>query len=316
MRALITGITGFAGSHLAEHLLACGDDVLGCSRGGAWPPEMPPALRRDADLFCWDLAAGVTPSARRRVAAFAPQTVYHLAAISVPADCGHDQPAAAALAANVTGTESLLELAASLRPSPRLLFTSSCYVYAPVTAEQPVVDEQAAVDPRGGYGRTKWLAEQAVARAVREGGLDAVIARAFQHSGPRQSSRMILPDWARQFAAADSQPLRVVCRDTFLDLTDVRDIVRAYRALLMDGMRGTVYNVGSGVCRRSGDLLDRMAQLAGAGREVVELSPGRRQHPIADISRLVAHTAWQPQLPLDQTLTDILDYWLQRTEQR
>jgi GDP-4-dehydro-6-deoxy-D-mannose reductase len=294
---------------LSEHLLACGDSVLGCSRHGGWSADVPTALAQSIDVFPWDLSAGVTPEARRRVADFAPDAIYHLAAVSVPSECGDREPSPAAVAANVAGTEALLQLAADLPSLPRVLFASSCYVYAQVTPETAVVTEDAPIDPRGGYGKTKWAAEQ----AVQQSGLPTVIARAFQHSGPRQSPRMILPDWARQFASDRSDPLRVVCLDTYLDLSDVRDVVRAYRSLLLSDATG-VYNVGSGVARRSGDLLALLQELWGTPREVVELSPGRRQHPIADVTRLVSQTGWQPRIPLRQTLNDVLNYWIQSKE--
>ena len=139
-----------------------------------------------------------------------------------------------------------------------------------------------------------------------------VIARSFQHSGPRQSPQMVLPDWARQLASKTQGPIRAICLDTFLDISDVRDVVRAYRALCVSGHAGIVYNVGSGVCRRAGDLLETMRQLSSSRREVKELAPGRRQHPIADIRRIVQHTGWQPTVPIARTLSDILEYWKQK----
>jgi len=312
VRAFITGAAGFAGSHLGEHLLACCDVVLGCSRRGDWPADFPSDVAADIELFRWDLADGLTDAVARRVSDFAPDAIFHLAALSVPADCGEQEPSPAAIAANVDGTRSLLQLAASLPAAPRLLFASSCYVYASVSPSSPVVSEDAPIAPRGGYGKSKWAAEQAVVEAAQRTGLPVVIARAFQHSGPRQSPRMILPDWARQFAS-DDDPIRAVCLDTYLDLTDVRDIVRAYRELVRTGGAG-VYNLGTGVARRSGDLLAELQQLSGSQRAVVEQSPGLRQHPIADIRRLVSQTGWQPRIPLRQTLRDILDYWIQRKE--
>ena len=101
-------------------------------------------------------------------------------------------------------------------------------------------------------------------------------------------------------------PIQVVTLNSHNDLSDVRDVVRAYRLLMQRELSHRVYNVGSGQSVRSGDVFGRLMQLAGRPRGVVERSPGRRQHPIADISRLVADTAWQPEIPLEQTIADTL----------
>lgn len=314
MRALISGIGGFAGAHLAEHLLESGDEVLGFSSRGSWPAGIPVTVTDRVTMLPWDLRHEIPTEVYAQIRDFAPAAVYHLAAISVPKECGVDEPTAEALAVNVQGTKAILELAAALASRPRLVFASSCYVYAPVSDEQPKVSEDAPLGPVRGYGKSKLQAEQLVEGAAKAGHVEAIIARAFQHSGPRQSTQMILPDWASQLAAAGNQPIRVTCRDAYLDLSDVRDIVRAYRALVVDGKPETVYNVGSGKCQRSGDMLEQLLEIANCEREVVEVDPGRRQHPIADISRLTSHTNWSPRISIRKTLVDIFEYWQQRNE--
>ncbi len=314
MRALICGMAGFAGTYLAEHLLQSGDEVMGTSLRGTWPAGVARSVIDRAPIFAWDVRHPLPEQARRRIADFAPQAIYHLAAISVPSACGIDEPTEEARQVNVHGTAAVVELAGGLASRPRLLLASSCYVYAPVSPAQPTVHEDSPLGPQRGYGKSKLLAEHAVQAAAQAGRIDAVIARAFQHSGPRQSPQMILPDWASQLTAGGDEPLRIVCRDAYLDLSDVRDVVRAYRGLVVDGKSQTVYNVGSGVCQRSGDLLEQFFDVAKCRREIVELQPGRRQHPIADISRLMSHTNWKPIIPIKTTLKDILEYWQQRSE--
>ena len=309
MRAFITGVTGFAGSHLAEYLLSYGDLVLGCSHNARWPAGLPAAHPRGVSLFAWDLADGVTVEVQQHVQAFQPEVVFHLAAISVPWDCGEAEPTPRAIHVNVDGTSAVVELCRALDPPPKLLFASSCYVYAPVSPTAAVVHEDAPLGPTGAYGKTKLAAEQRVLEAARMEGIPSVVARSFQHTGPRQSERMILPDWSRQVVRPGDKPIRAICLDTYLDLSDVRDVVRAYRALALDGIAGTVYNVGSGVSRRSGDLLETMQRCAGSRHQVIEREPGIRQHPIADISRLQQATGWKPEIPLEQTIIDTLNYW-------
>ena len=312
-RTLITGLPGFVGGFLAEHLLECGDDVLGCSPDGAWEPSSPEELRDRVELLEWDLGdeAGIPAKQRQLIEDFRPDWIFHLAGLSVPGDCGQDEIAPQARAINVDGTRRVMELAAALPSRPRVLFVSSSHVYTPVTPETPVVDELAPLGPRRGYGRSKLAAEAEVRRAVDELGCDAVVTRSFQHTGPRQNPRMMLPQWARQFARDESDPVEVYTRDAMIDLTDVRDVVRAYRLLIERGRRGEVYNVGSGVARRSGDVLDVLRNLADPQRPIVELHPGRKQDPIANIARLVQCTAWQPMIPIETTVADTLSWWRQ-----
>lgn len=310
-RALITGVSGFVGGFLAEHLLECGDAVLGTSPDGQWLASSPKRIRDQVAVLPWDLAqpGGPSEDVRQAVEQFAPTAIYHLAAISVPGDCGQDEPTPLAVRINVDGTRRVLQLAASLPSSPRVLFVSSSYVYGPVTAESPRVDEKAPVAPKRGYGRTKLAAEKEVQQAVACGQVDAVIARAFQHTGPGQSPRMMLPEWALQFAQGGTAPVQVQTLDAWIDLTDVRDVVRAYRLLAIHGGRGEVFNVGSGIARRSGDILESLRAMAAPERAVVELRPGIKRDPIADISRLCRLTSWQPRVSLEQTVGDTYRWW-------
>ena len=312
MHALITGITGFAGAHLAEYLVARGDQVSGTSRRATWSDDVPASLAGQVDLLKWDVSQPATDGITARIAKSAPDCIFHLAAMSVPSDCGRDVPTPRAIATNVAGTRHVAELAASLPRMPRVVLVSSCYVYAPVATDNPLVDESAPLAPQSAYGITKRDAERVLLEMAQERGLSVIVARAFQHTGPRQSPRMFVPQWARQFALGGENPVEVVRLDTFLDLSDVRDVVRAYRALAEQGEPGRVYNVGSGECRRSGDIFERLRELAGSSRSAVESSPGMRQHPIADITRISAHTGWRPEIPLDTTLADVLAFWKTR----
>lgn len=313
-RALITGVSGFAGGHLAELLLQQGDRVLGCSPNGSWEADSPHEIRDRMELVGWDLAEpqGLAPGAREHVQRFAPDVIYHLAAISVPERCGVDEPTPQATRVNVEGTRQVLELAGELEPSPLVVFVSSSHVYSPVSPSRPRVDETAPLGPQTAYGRTKLAGERLVHQAVKKG-LRAIVVRAFHHGGPRQRPPMMLAQWARQFALGNREPVRVYTLDAWLDLCDVRDVVRAYRLLAERGTPGRVYNVGSGTNRRSGEIFDLLRRLADPWRPVVETRPGHRQEPIADTSLLVAATDWQPRIPLEQTVADTFQWWCLQT---
>jgi GDP-4-dehydro-6-deoxy-D-mannose reductase len=314
MRALITGISGFVGGHLAEHVLDSGDEILGCSPDGTWTASTPEAIRRRVEVLGWDLARddGLGEAACRRIGLFRPEAVYHLAAISVPKHCGEDQPTPEAVAINVEGTRRVLELVRTTASSARVLFVSSCHVYAPVPLGAPRVAEDAPLGPVNAYGRTKLAAEAHLRAAARDWHCEAIVVRAFQHAGPGQGPEMMLSQWARQLARPGPQPLFVQTRDAHLDLTDVRDVVRAYRLLIQRAERGGVYNVGSGINRRSGDVVDLLREIAGSSRPIVELRPGPKQDPIADVARLMRATGWRPAVPLEQTVSDTLAWWRRR----
>jgi nucleoside-diphosphate-sugar epimerase len=293
MRAFITGVTGFAGGFLAEHLLACGDEVLGCSRRGEWPNWACEDLR-GVKVLSWDV--GEEDAGRKIqniVAKLSPDCIYHLAALSVPGDCGTNEPTERAIEVNVRGTERVLDLAASVPRKPRFVFVSTSHVYGKATKDSHSRREQSPLAPQRGYGKTKRMAEDVVQQATTERGLDAIIVRAFQHTGPRQEPRLMLPEWAEQLAQTGIGKIQVKHLDTWVDLTDVRDVVRAYRLLADRGESGGVYNVGSGLARRTGDILDVLIKIAGVSPAIAELQPGeirphRRYPPLASRHRLEA----------------------------
>ncbi len=312
MKAFITGITGFAGSHLAEHLLDCGDRVAGCSATGQWREGLPEGPLRGVPLVAWDLSAEVPDELLQTLRRSSPDVVYHLAAVAVPGDCGAAEPNRWAWEVNVAGTRRLMDCLQRLPAPPRMVLVSSCHVYAPVSIENPVLDENAPLGPVTGYGKTKMAAEQLLQNRQTPEPLDPVIVRPFKHAGPRQNARLMLPQWAVQMTRPGDEPVQVLNLDSFFDMTDVRDVVRAYRLLAERGRSGEIYNVGSGISRRSGDVYQRLRELAGCRQATVELSPGIRQEPIADIGRLHELTGWEPEIPLDVTLMDALEYWRSR----
>lgn len=314
MKALITGIGGFAAGHLAEHLLSQGDQVWGTSRHAGGDRSRMPFDLSQVPVLGWDLARlpADTDRLRAELSDWQPDCIYHLAAISLPDECGIQTPTPRAWAVNVEGTARVLALAASLSQPPRVLVISSSHVYAPVSDENPVVDEQVPLGPQRAYGITKQAAEDE-ARRAHDAGLDVLIARPFQHTGPRQLPPLMLPQWAAQLAqsarAGDQAPLQVHTRDAWIDLSDVRDMVRAYRLLMLSGQSGETYNIGSGMARRSGDWLAQLLEIADPSREVIELRPGVKFDPIADVSRLRATVAWEPEIPWTQTIADTWQAW-------
>lgn len=297
MRAFITGITGFVGRHLRDHLNAEGDDVLGSSR------KLDSAA---VGLVEWDVSAPLPDAARREVAAFAPDVIFHLAAISIPRECGESEPTALAQRVNVDGVRNVLDAAAGLPHPPRIVFMSSSHVYAAVAPSAPPVAETHPIEPRTAYGKTKWAAEE-LCRQASARLSEIVVVRSFTMSGPGQDGRLMLAEWADQFVAGGTEPIRVVSLESTIDFLDVRDGVRALRAIALRGATGDVYNLGSGVPRLSGEIFRLMQEQTGDHRPVIESRPGRRSDPIADVTRLRDAVGWSAQIAPARTVADVLE---------
>ncbi len=304
MKAFITGINGFAGWHLVAHLKAAGDEVLGSARRAAAASQSPSGV----ETLAWDLNDPVPADTERRIAAFAPACIYHLGAMSVPSACGRQEPTAEAWRVNVESVQQVIDLSQRLASRPRVVLVSSCHVYAPLPEGEQAASEQSPLGPRNGYGKTKVAAEEIAMSAVRQQDAQVVIARTFQHTGPRQSNQMMLPHWAQQFANG-ADPVSIFTADAWLDLADVRDIVRGYRVLATQGESGGVYNLGSGVRQRSGDIFQQLCQITGRQCSYTESNPGEVENPIASLSHITSHTSWRPEIPFQQTLRDTLAFW-------
>ena len=290
MRALVTGATGFVGRHLVAHLAAAGDEVT-VSEAEITDPD---ALEADFEGTL-------------------PDTVYHLAA---QADVGASfADPAATLRINVEGTLNVLE-AARRAGAGRVVVISSADVYGRVEPEDLPVDEAAAMRPVTPYGASKAAAEMVCVQAGLGRGLDVVRARAFNHLGPGQSDRFVAAALASRVAANErtgAEEVRVGNLQARRDFTDVRDVVRAYRMLATGGAAGEAYNVCRGAACRISELAE--ALIARARHPMRLVADGGLMRPVdvaevrGDPSKLHGATGWRPEVPLDQTLDDLLDYW-------
>ncbi len=309
-RALITGVTGFVGRHLCQYLRNQGYEVAGIAHG--LPQSLEPwgQLPESRNVLFWNLAnpGGPPRDVVDFLGTFRPTVIYHLAAISVPEMCGNTQPTDLAWAVNVEGTRRLVELALSLPEPPRIIFASTSHVYRVSQDGITFVDETYPVQPRNPYGQTKLAAEQILQEAYHRDGLPVIIVRAFPHTGPGQSEKMMLAAWAAQFARGDS-PIKIHTLQAVIDICDVRDVVRAYRLLAEKGQPGEIYLVGSGIPRTSGHVFRILQGLADPARPVVEIRPGLKYDPIARLDKLTRTTGWKPEIPLETTVKDTYCWW-------
>ncbi len=293
-RLLLTGASGFVGRHVLTQ--------AGVGNFAGWEIVTTPAG--------WDIRDAAAVAAI--VEETRPQGVLHLAAQSfVPRSF---QDPAETFDINLGGTLKLLEALRAIGFGGRFVFVSSADIYGAVPDEELPVDESRWPEPRSPYGVSKFATEQLCLQWHRTEGSDIVIARPFNHVGPGQDARFVLPALARQVAAIRDgrQPpvLEVGDIDTTRDFTDVRDVVAAYGALLDQGCPGTTYVVGSGVERRVRDVLAQMCVIAGIAPEIrqdkAKLRPAEQRRMVADASRLHADTGWHPAIPFEQTLNDII----------
>jgi GDP-4-dehydro-6-deoxy-D-mannose reductase len=216
---------------------------------------------------------------------------------------------------NVLGTVAVLEAVRAHAPGARVVVASSAEVYGAVRAAGSAVPETAPLAPVSPYGASKVAAETAALQFHRAHGLDVVVARAFNAVGPGQSTDFALPGFAAQLAAiargAGPPVLRVGNLDAERDLTDVRDVARAYALLVERGEPGSVYNVCSGGAVSIRAALDALIRASGLEVRVevdpMRLRPADAPRLVGDPAKLAAATGWRPEVPLERTLADLLD---------
>ena len=327
-RVLVTGAAGFVGRHLLAALTA--DPAALTAEPAALTAE-PAALTAEPAaprVFAWRRPGVGAPAAagratwrevdlldrtavERAVAEAAPAQVYHCGGAAAVA--GSWERVVETLEANVIGTENLLQALQRVRPDARVLVPGSALVYRPCGES---LTEEHPVGPVTPYGLSK-LAQEMLAAQFAGDGLPVVLTRSFTHLGPGQDRAYAASSFAHQIArieAGAAEPvLRVGALDARRDLLDVRDTVRAYRALVATGVPGRPYNVCTGRAHRMQDVLDRLLRLArrpiSVAVDPARLRPSDHALLLGDPGRIGAETGWAPRIALDETLRDLLDHW-------
>jgi len=306
---LITGATGFAGGHLVESL-------AGSHRLVGWGRSTPrPELARLIESQAVDLLD--RDQVRHAIASLRPATIFHLAGAPQVAESWRDT--AKPLEGNVLATSHLLDAIRRAGLTCRVLVTGSAAVYAPSDAP---IKEEGTLAPGNPYALSKLAQEQLAMRAFADDGMDIVMVRPFNHTGPRQPPAFVAPSMARQIALIEKGDVEPVIRvgnlDARRDFTDVRDVVRAYASLAGVGSSGEIYNVGSGVGRTIQSLLDALRSRARVDVRIEvdpeRIRPAETSALVADTGRLRDRTGWHPQISFESMLDALLDYW--RTEVR
>jgi GDP-4-dehydro-6-deoxy-D-mannose reductase len=306
MRALVIGADGFAGRWLLRHLVESGDEVAAAVGPGYGDEALP------ANLDPLRLDVRDPDGVQRVVTSSQPDVVYYLAGVS---RAGARDDLDLAIGISVHGALNTLAAAADLDGPIRLLHVGSSHVYAMPPDETPI-DERAAVRPTSVYGAAKAAAESALRYLGAAAGVEVIAVRAFNHIGPGQQAGFVVPSLARQVIEIERGAQEPIIRagnlDARRDFTDVRDVVRAYRLAAVDGAPGEVYNVASGRPVSVREILARLLELRSVGADIdtdPELSrPGEPTTAmVGDAGKLTALTGWRPEIPIEQSLADVLD---------
>jgi GDP-4-dehydro-6-deoxy-D-mannose reductase len=312
MRALVTGISGFVGGHLTEHLVAKGDLVVGLSASGRWPAELA-YLGRSVRVERFDLVEQSESDLAGLLDRKQPEVIYHLAAQSNPQGSLSDPRGTWAL--NLGGSLNLLEAVKSSGQKPRVVLVGSGLCYGSPVPEFIPVREDCPLRPNNPYGASKAAVDLLGIQHHLAHGTDVVMVRPFNHAGPRQSPRYVLAGLALQVAEVESgrrDCLEVGNLDVVRDFTDVRDVVRAYRLLGQHGQPGEIYNLGSGSGTKIADALEYLCSQAKTAVPVrvdaARVRPVDQPLLIANVNKLRAAAGWEPRYTIEQTLADMLDF--------
>lgn len=311
MRILVTGVTGFAGSFLADLLLNSGHYVYGLIHQASGHQPYPEHKRFSAVtgniLQLDEVKAAYTVSK--------PDLVFHLAGQASPTQ-SWDQPART-FAINTGGTANVLKAAQQLG-QPRVVVVTSAHMYDTSGLDSVIISESTIPAPVDPYGVSKWAAGKLVTAYHRGHGLPAIEARPFNHIGPRQTKGFVVPDFASQIAE-----IKLGIRDPIIrvgnlsarrDFTDVRDVAEAYQQIGLNGQAGETYIICSGKAVSISDILGMMIDIAKVSISVETdptlVRPVDVKSVIGSYKKLEEDTGWRPKIELSQSLSDAIEEWM------
>jgi len=314
MKALITGITGFAGSHLAELLLKENLEVYGIARWRSKTDNID-HIREHLRIENADIRDGY--SLQKVMRKVKPDYIFHLAAQSFVLESWNSP--LETLGTNILGCANLLEAVRLAGVDPTILVTGSSEEYGLVHPNETPIKETNPLRPQSPYGVSK-VAEDLLSRQYhRSYEMKTIVTRAFNHTGPRRGEVFVTSSFAKQIAeiekgkepkiyAGDLSPKR--------DWTDVRDVVKAYWLVVKLCTPGEVYNICSGQAWSIREMLFTLCTLTDADVETVEdpdrMRPSDIPILLGDCSKFMEQTGWVPEISFEDTMRDLLNYWRER----
>ena len=318
MKILITGITGFVGSHLAEYCLSLEQqvEVIGTCRWRSRRENIE-HIEDAIDLYECDLRDA--SSVKTLLADIQPERIFHLAAQSyVPSSWNSPGET---ITTNAIGQLNIFEAMRGINSTASIQIAGSSEEYGLVHPDEAPITEENPLRPLSPYAVSKVAQDMLAYQYFQSYGLKVVRTRAFNHTGPRRGDVFVTSNFAKQIAEIEAEKRPPVIHVGDLtpqrDFTDVRDIVRAYWLSLEHCSLGEVYNVASGKAYRIKEVLKILLDNSGQDIEVVEdperLRPSDVPLLLGDNSRFCKATGWSPEIPFEQTAKDLLDYWRERT---
>jgi len=312
MKVLITGISGFAGSHLAELLIEKGYEVFGTFFDKSTFSNLNGFVNKikvyRCDIRNYDVLKNVIEDVK-------PDEIYHLAAISfVPTSLKEPK---LTFDTNLYGTLNLYNAIIELKIESRVLFIGSADEYGLVKEKDIPIGESHPLLPVNPYSISKASADFLSFFYFKNYSLNIIRVRPFNHIGPRQSPEFVFSDFAKQIAEIEKELREPIIKvgnlEAKKDFTDVRDMVRGYWLALDKGEPGKVYNICSERATHIKGLLNHLLELSSRKVEIIK-DPKRMRpsdNPIlqGDSSKFRRRSGWKPEIPLDKTLKDVLEYW-------
>lgn len=315
-KVLVTGITGFVGSHLIDYLLTLPDvEIYGVRR---WRSRTEHIEHLPDAVTVMECDMRDLTSVKRIIEAVRPDKIFHLAAQSyvptswhAPAEC---------LTTNIIGNLNLLEAVRDSGIDPWIQIAGSSEEYGLVHEHELPITEENPLRPLSPYGVSKVAQDLLSYQYFKSYGLKVVRTRGFNHTGPRRGDVFVSSNFARQIAMIERRrqepAISVGNLDARRDFTDVRDMVRAYWLALEKCEPGEVYNISSGKTYSIRELLDLLLGMTTVKVDIKQ-DPSRMRPSdvpllLGNSTKFRAKTGWEPSIPFEQTLADILDYWRER----
>ncbi|MDO8886358.1 GDP-mannose 4,6-dehydratase [Candidatus Oleimmundimicrobium sp.] len=315
LKVLITGISGFAGSHLAEYCLSKDVEVFGTIR---WRSRMENIDHIKDELHLLDCDIRDASSVSSVLAEVKPNYIFHLAAQSfVPTSW---KAPAETLTTNIIGEVDIFEAVRELKLDTRIQLACSSEEYGMVYESEIPIKETNPLRPLSPYGVSKVAQDLLGYQYHQSYGMHIVRTRAFNHEGPRRGEVFVVSNFAKQIAMIEKglcEPvIKVGNLESFRDFTDVRDVAKAYWLALEKGEPGDVYNIASGRTVKIKDMLNMLLEMSSVKVEIKKDASRMRPSDVpillGDSTKFREKTGWQPEIPFEKIVEDTLNYWREK----